>query len=44
MVKLMDSPEVKAFEADKGAGKEAVRQYGSGAAEGKAPTKELNPM
>ena len=39
--KLMDSPELKEFEKDKGAGKEAVRQYGSGAAEGKAPTKDL---
>ncbi|KAL6713724.1 hypothetical protein ACLMJK_008216 [Lecanora helva] len=43
VVKLMDSPEVKAFEADKGAGKEHVRTYGSGAAEGDAPTKELKP-
>ncbi len=40
-MKLMDSPEVQAFEADKGAGKEHVRTYGSGAAEGNAPTKEL---
>ena len=44
VVKMMDSPEIKVFEADKGAGKEAVRKYGSGAAEGNAPTKELNPM
>ena len=37
----MDSPEVKEFEADKSAGKEHVRQYGSGAAEGNAPTRDL---
>ncbi|KAL8745314.1 MAG: hypothetical protein Q9190_002548 [Brigantiaea leucoxantha] len=41
VMKFMDSPEVKEFEADKGAAKEAVRKYGSGAAEGEAPTKEL---
>ena len=41
VVKHMDSEEVKAFEADKDAGKEAVRKYGSGAAEGNAPVKEL---
>lgn len=41
VMKHMDSPEVKEFEADKGAGKEHVRQYGSGAAEGNAPTKDL---
>lgn len=41
VMKHMDSPEVKQFEADKGAGKEAVKTYGSGAAEGKAPTKDL---
>ncbi len=41
MVKLMSSPEVKAFEADKGAGKEHVRKYGSGGEAGKAPVKEL---
>ena len=40
-MKNMDSPEVKLFEADKGAAKEAVKTYGSGAAEGQAPTKEL---
>lgn len=41
VMKLMDSPEVKVFEADKGAGKEHVRKYGSGAAEGQAPLKDL---
>ena len=40
VVKLMDSPEVKAFEADKGAGKEHVRTYGTGTEEGDAPKKE----
>lgn len=37
----MDSPEVKAFEADKDAGKEARRTYGSGGKEGNAPVKNL---
>ena len=37
----MDSPEVLEFKADEGAGKEHVRKYGSGAAEGNAPTKDL---
>ena len=37
----MDSPEVKEFEADKGAAKEHVKTYGSGTAEGNAPTSEL---
>ncbi|KAI4209018.1 MAG: hypothetical protein LQ351_008016 [Letrouitia transgressa] len=41
VMKHMDSPEVQQFEADKGAAKEAVKQYGSGAAEGEAPTKKL---
>ncbi|KAL8897370.1 MAG: hypothetical protein Q9192_002609 [Flavoplaca navasiana] len=41
VMKHMDSPEVAEFEADKGAAKEAVNTYGSGAAEGNAPTKEL---
>ncbi|KAI4124248.1 MAG: hypothetical protein LQ338_004906 [Usnochroma carphineum] len=41
VMKHMDSPEVQQFEADKGAGKEGVHTYGSGAAEGKAPTKDL---
>lgn len=37
----MDAPEVQAFEADKGAGKEHVRQYGSGGKEGEAPVKDF---
>lgn len=37
--KLMSSPEVMAFEADKDAGKEKRRQYGSGEADGNAPVK-----
>ena len=41
VVKMMSSDEVKAFEADKGAAKEHVRKYGSGAAEGDAPVKDL---
>ena len=40
VMKHMDSPEVKLFEADKGAGKEHVRQYGSGGQEGNAPVKD----
>ena len=40
-MKHMDSPEVQAFEADKGAGKELVRDYGTGAAEGNAPTTNM---
>ena len=40
-MKHMDSPEVKQFEKDKGAGKESVRQYGSGGKEGNAPVKDL---
>ena len=40
VVKYMDSPEVKAFEADKGAGKEHVRKYGTGTKDGNAPEKE----
>lgn len=40
-MKYMDSEEVKMFEADKGAGKEAVKTYGSGAAEGQAPVKDM---
>lgn len=39
VMKHMDSPEVKLFEADKGAGKEHVRKYGSGKAEGDAPVR-----
>lgn len=38
-MKHMDAEEVKAFEKDKGAGKEEVRRYGSG--EGGAEVKEL---
>ena len=41
VMKLMNSDEVKVFEADKGAAKEHVRKHGSGAAEGNAPVKEL---
>lgn len=41
MVKHLDSEEVKLFEKDKGAGKEAVRKYGSGKEEGGAPVKDL---
>ena len=40
-MKHMDSPEVTEFKADEGAGKEHVRKYGSGAAEGNAPTADL---
>ncbi|KAI9849812.1 MAG: hypothetical protein M1837_000025 [Sclerophora amabilis] len=39
--KHMSSPEVAMFEADKGAGKEHVRKYGSGAADGNAPVKDM---
>jgi len=38
VMKHMDSPEVKEFEADKNAGKEQVRKYGSGT--GDAPVKD----
>lgn len=41
VVKYMDSPEVKEFEADKGAGKEPRPTYGSGGKEGDAPVKNL---
>ena len=41
VVKYMDAAEVKAFEADKGAGKEAVKKYGSGDVKGDAPEKNL---
>ncbi|MCJ1274578.1 hypothetical protein MMC21_002374 [Puttea exsequens] len=41
VMKYMDSEEVKAFEQDKGAGKEHVKQYGSSAHEGNAPVKDL---
>ncbi|KAI1770211.1 hypothetical protein F4818DRAFT_446507 [Hypoxylon cercidicola] len=39
--KYMSSPELKAFEADKDAGKESRRTYGSGGKEGSAPVKNL---
>ncbi|XXH01476.1 hypothetical protein Hte_007836 [Hypoxylon texense] len=41
VVKYMDSPEVKAFEADKDAAKEPRRTYGSGGKGGAAPVKDL---
>ena len=41
VMKHMDSDEVRAFEGDKGAGKEEVRKYGSGGEEGDAPKKDL---
>lgn len=42
VMKHMDSEEVKLFEADRGAGKEHVRKYGEGTAEGgQAPVKDL---
>lgn len=37
--KIMSADEVKAFEADKGAGKEEVKRYGSGT--GDAPAKDF---
>ena len=37
----MDSKDVAAFEADKGAGKEHVKQYGSGGQEGQAPVQNF---
>jgi len=39
--KHMDDPRVHEFEADKTAGKENVRKYGSGKKEGEAPVKDL---
>lgn len=39
--KLMSTPELKEFEADKDAGKEKRRTYGSGGADGDAPVKNL---
>jgi hypothetical protein len=39
VMKNMDSEEVKQFEADKGAGKEPVKKYGSGT--GDAPLKDF---
>lgn len=41
VAKHMSAPEVAAFEADKGAGKEHVRQYGSGGKDGQAPVKDF---
>ncbi|KAK3318130.1 hypothetical protein B0H66DRAFT_556310 [Apodospora peruviana] len=41
VAKYMDSPEVEAFAADEDAGKEGRRKYGTGKAEGDAPTKDL---
>ncbi|KAI9705198.1 MAG: hypothetical protein M1820_005345 [Bogoriella megaspora] len=40
VAKYMNSSEVKAFEADKGAGKEHVKKYGTGKEEGDAPKKD----
>ena len=39
VAKYMDSKEVQAFAADKGAGKEAVKTYGDG--KGEASVKDL---
>jgi len=39
--KHMDDPRMKEFEADKTAGKEPVRKYGSGGKDGHAPLKDL---
>ncbi|KAK3172896.1 hypothetical protein OEA41_006222 [Lepraria neglecta] len=39
--KHLDDSRMKEFEADKGAGKEPVRKYGSGTTEGGAPVKDL---
>ncbi|CAO2652369.1 Nn.00g006520.m01.CDS01 [Neocucurbitaria sp. VM-36] len=41
VVKHMDAPELKEFEADKGANKEHVRKYGSGKEEGDAPKRDF---
>ena len=41
VMKHMDSEEVKVFEADRGAAKEHVRTYGSGAKDGDAPVKDF---
>lgn len=41
VVKLMDAPGVKTFEADKDTGKEKRREYGSGDKKGDAPVKDL---
>ena len=37
----LDDPRLKEFEADKAAGKESVRKYGSGKTEGDAPVKDF---
>ena len=37
----MDDERLKEFEADKGAAKEEVKKYGSGAKDGNAPVKDL---
>lgn len=41
VAKHMNAEEVKYFEKDKVAGKEAVRKYGSGDVDGSAPKKDL---
>lgn len=41
VAKHMDDPRVKEFEADKNAQKEAVRKYGTGTEEGKAPKQDF---
>jgi hypothetical protein len=41
VAKYMDSPEVEQFAADKNAGKEEKRTYGTGTKEGDAPVKDL---
>lgn len=41
VVKIMNSDEVKYFEKDKGAEKEAVRKYGTGDEKGEAPKKDF---
>ncbi|KAI0165161.1 hypothetical protein GGR52DRAFT_575254 [Hypoxylon sp. FL1284] len=41
VAKRIDSPEVQAFEADKDAGKEERRTYGSGGKDGDAPVKNF---
>ncbi|KAK0276319.1 hypothetical protein LTR35_010644 [Friedmanniomyces endolithicus] len=42
VMKRMDSDEVKYFEKDKGAAKEPVKKYGSGAEDGQAPKKDFS--
>ncbi|KAK1541180.1 FAD dependent oxidoreductase [Colletotrichum paranaense] len=41
VIKVMDSKEVEAFAADKDAGKNKVKKYGTGKTEGDAPIKDL---